>query len=92
MGFSWQVYWSGLPFPPPEENILSKLSTMTCPSRVVLHGMAHSFIELHKSLHHYKAVIYEGEGFNKIMYTTINCTKYHEGTAGGFPASGSGLN
>ena len=32
---------------------------MICPSRVALHGMAHSFIELHKPLHHHKAVICE---------------------------------
>ena len=28
------------------------LSTMTCPTCVALHGMAHSFIELHKALIH----------------------------------------
>ncbi|KAF7247625.1 hypothetical protein EYD10_06148 [Varanus komodoensis] len=33
---------------------------MTCPSWVALHGIAHSFIELHKPLHHDKAVIHEG--------------------------------
>ena len=33
-------------------SILSELSTMTHPSWVTLHGMAYSFIELHKSLHH----------------------------------------
>ena len=32
---------------------------MICPSRVALHGMAHSFIELCKALHQDKAVIYE---------------------------------
>ena len=32
---------------------------MICPSWVALHGMAHSFIELHKPLHHHKAVICE---------------------------------
>jgi len=46
MGFSRQEYWSGLPFPSPVEHVLSDLSTMTCPSWVALHGMAHSFIEL----------------------------------------------
>ena len=44
MGFSRQEYWGGLPFPSPVGHILSKLSTMTRPSWVALHGMAHSFI------------------------------------------------
>ena len=48
-----------LPFPPPGDLILSELFTMICPSWVALHGMAHSFIELQKPLHHEKAVIYE---------------------------------
>ena len=39
----------------------SELSTMTHPSWVVLHGMAHSFTELYKPLHHEKAVIHEGK-------------------------------
>ena len=34
---------------------------MTHPSWVALHGMAHSFIELHKPLHLNKAVICEGD-------------------------------
>ena len=46
MGFSRQEYWSGLPFPPLVDHILSELFTMTCPSWVALHSMAHSFIEL----------------------------------------------
>ena len=45
MGFSHQEHWSGLPFPPPVDHILSELSTMTHLSWVSLHGMAHSFIE-----------------------------------------------
>ena len=52
MGFSRQEYWSGLPFPSPVYHILSELSTMTCPSRLALHGMAHSFIELDKAVVH----------------------------------------
>jgi len=40
--------------------VLSELSTMIHLSWVALHGMDHSFIELHKPLYHYKAVIYEG--------------------------------
>ena len=46
MGFSRQDYWSGLPFPSPVDCVLSELSTMTRPSWVALHGMAHSFTEL----------------------------------------------
>ena len=45
-------YWSGLPFPSPVDHVLSKLFTMTHLSWVALHGMAHSFIELHKPFHH----------------------------------------
>ena len=60
MGFSWQVYYGGLPFPSPVDHILSELSTITCPSWVTLQGMVHSFIELCKILHHNKAVIHEG--------------------------------
>ena len=52
MGFSRQEYWSGLPFPSPVDHVLSELSTMTCPSWVALHGMAHSFIELEKAVIH----------------------------------------
>ena len=63
VGFSRQEYWSGLPFLPPVDHILSELSTMTRPTghRTALHSMAHSFIELCKPLHHEKAVIHEGE-------------------------------
>ena len=32
MGFSQQEYWSGLPFPPPVDHVLSELFTMTHPS------------------------------------------------------------
>jgi len=46
MGFSRQEFWSGLPFPSSVDHILSELSTVTLPSWVALHGMAHSFIEL----------------------------------------------
>ena len=52
MGFSRQEYWSDLPFPSPVDHILSELSTMTCPSWVALHSMAHSFIELDKAVVH----------------------------------------
>ena len=66
MGFSLQEYWSGLPFLPPVDHVVSELSSMTHPSWVTLHGMAHSFIDydyslsLCKSLCHDKAVIHEG--------------------------------
>ena len=40
VGFSRQEYGSGLQFPSPVDNILSDLSTMTCPSWVAPHGMA----------------------------------------------------
>ena len=52
MGFSRQEYWSCLPFPSPVSHVLSELSTMTCPSRVTLHSMAHSFTELHEAVIH----------------------------------------
>ena len=52
MGFSRQEFWSGLPFPSPVDHILSALSVMTYPSWMALHGMAHSFIELDKSVVH----------------------------------------
>ena len=52
MGFSRQEYWSGFPFPSPVEHVLSELSTMTPLSQVALHGMAHSFIELDKTVVH----------------------------------------
>ena len=59
MLFSQQEYWNGLPFPPPMDHVLPELFTMTCPSWVALHSMAYSFIELHKRLHHDKAVMQE---------------------------------
>ena len=50
MEFARQKHWSGLPFPSPVDHVLSELSTMTHPSWVALHGMAHSFIELDKAV------------------------------------------
>ena len=61
MGFSPQEYWNGLPFPPPVDHILSELSTVTWPSWVALHGLAHGFTELHKPLRCDKVVIHEGD-------------------------------
>ena len=52
MAFSRQEYWSGLPFPSPVDHILSELSTMSHLSFVALHGMAHSFVELDKTVVH----------------------------------------
>ena len=43
MGFSRQEYWNGLPFPSPGDHVFPELSTMTHPSWVALHGMAHKF-------------------------------------------------
>ena len=43
-------HWSRLPFLSPEPHVLSELSTMTCPSCADLHGMAHSFVWLHKAV------------------------------------------
>ena len=40
------------------DHVLSELSAMTRPSWMVLHRMAHSFIELCKPLYHDKAVIH----------------------------------
>ena len=56
MAFSRQEYWSGLPFPPPVDHVLSELFNMNHPSWVALNSIAHSFIELHKPLHHNKVV------------------------------------
>ena len=61
MEFLWQKYWSCLPFPLPVGHVLTELSTMIQPSRVALHGMAHSIIELHGHLCHDKVVIHEVE-------------------------------
>ena len=52
MGFSRKECWSGLPLPSPVDHILSKLSSMTHPSWMALHCLAHSFIELDKALIH----------------------------------------
>ena len=59
IGFSWQEYLGGFPFLAPGDHFLSELFTMTCPSWVALHSMAHSFIELCKSLHHDKTMIHK---------------------------------
>ena len=63
LGFFRQEYWNGLPFPPPTEQILSELFTMTYLYWVALHGMAHRFTELCKLLWNDKAVIHEEDFF-----------------------------
>ena len=65
MGFSWQKYWCGLSFPSPVNHILSEHFTLTRPSGVVRQGMAHSFIELIKPLHHDKTGIHEEVYLNR---------------------------
>ena len=47
---SWASQGSGLPFLSLVDHVLSELSTMTRPSWVALHGMAHSFIEIDKAV------------------------------------------
>ena len=42
--------WFAIPFS--SGPCLSELSTMTCPSRVALHDLAHSFTELDKTVFH----------------------------------------
>ena len=49
MGFLRQEYFSAFLFPSPVDHVLSEVSTLTHPSWVALHGMAHSFIELDKA-------------------------------------------
>ena len=59
MGFLWQEYWNGFPSPLTVGHVLSELSMTRLPW-VALHGMTHSFIELHKPLHLDKPIIHEG--------------------------------
>ena len=78
MRFSQQVYWGGLPFPPPVDHVLSELSAMTSPFWVALHCLAHSFIELHKPLCHDKAVICEGANLESVKSRDVTLpTKVH---------------
>ena len=48
------------------DHILSELSTMTCPSWVALHGMAHSFIDLDKGVVHVISLIFCDCGFHSV--------------------------
>ena len=57
MRFSRQECSSDLPFPSPMDHIFSELSTMTRPSRVALHAITHSFIELHKTVIHVNVLV-----------------------------------
>ena len=45
MAFSGQEYWSGLPFPPPVDRVLSELFTMNQPS--ILGGPEQHGSQLH---------------------------------------------
>ena len=51
MGFSRQEYWSSFAISFSMNHVLSELSTIT-QSWVALHGMVHSYIELHKAVIH----------------------------------------
>ena len=55
--YCWQEYWSGLPFSSPVDHVLSDLCTMTRPSWVALHSLAHNFIELDKAVVHVISLI-----------------------------------
>ena len=74
LGFSRQEYWSGLPFPPPVEQVLSELFTMMRPSGVALHGVARRCIELCKSFCHDRAMIHEGihEGITLLTRSVVS--------------------
>ena len=52
MGFSRQVYWSGLPFLSPVDHVLPKLSTTTLYLGWPYMGMGHSYIVLDKAVVH----------------------------------------
>ena len=52
MGFSRQEFWSSLPCPFPVEIILSEIYPTPILSWEACQGMAHSFIELHKTVIH----------------------------------------
>ena len=73
-----QVNWGGLSFPSPVNHVLLEPSAMTLPPWVALHGMAHSFVELHEPLRHNKAVIHEGVLYNfkicsALQFSKVSC-------------------
>ena len=76
MWFSRQQYRSVLPFPSPVDHILSELSTMTHPSWMALHGLAHGFTELHKPLCRDKVVIHEGDTPGILLQFVFYSTLY----------------
>ena len=51
-GLSKQECWSGLPISSPGDSILSEFLTMTHPSQVAPHSLAHSLVELHEGVIH----------------------------------------
>ena len=61
MGFWQQEYWSGLLSPRPVDHVLSEVSAVTHPYRLILHLVGHCIIELCKPICHHEAVIHEGE-------------------------------
>ena len=67
---SKKEHFSGLPFLPPVDHVLSKLPTITHLSWLALQGMAHSFTELCKPLHHGKATVYDDGKY--VFYYTCN--------------------
>ena len=56
MGFSWQVYWSGLPFSSPVDHILSELC-LICLGWPCMAWLIASLT--YATLHHDRAVIHE---------------------------------
>ena len=76
MGFSRQEYWSGLPFPSPVGCDLSELSTMTYPSWVALHSMAHSFIKLEKAVVHVISLVHQSASVTVVLIpSTLQWTR-----------------
>ena len=78
MGISRQEYWSGLPFLFPVDHILSELSTITHPSWVALHSMAHSFIELDKAVVHGVRLVSCDCGFKSVCTLMENYKRLME--------------
>ena len=82
MGFSRQEYWSGLPFPSPVNHILLELYTMTHPSWMTLHGMAHSFIELGKAMVHVIILIHSLWSCHRWSMPLMETPGYSEASLG----------
>ena len=77
MGFSRQEYWSILPFPSPVDHISSVLSTVTCPSWVALHIMAHSFTKS-MNIHIFKLDLEKAEEPEIKLPTSTESSKKQE--------------